>query len=70
MANHRSDPTANAAIGSVSKEWNRMKKRAKRLVWLKEQGLLTPAQERLARREFRGIYRRLLERPWDEDEEE
>lgn len=60
MSNYRSDPTANAAIGAVDKELNRMRKRAQEIRRLRLQGRFTPAEEMKARRQFIGIYRRLL----------
>ena len=56
-----SNPTANAAIGAVDKEMKAMQKKARRLKELRRKGLLTPQEEALARRQFIGIYRRLLE---------
>ena len=54
--NHRSDPTANAAIGSVQREWERLAKLAERI-------RLEPCSEWSLRqkRRFTGIYRRLLD---------
>lgn len=52
---HRSDPTADQAIGAVSREWNRMER-------LAEQIRKNPYSDwALAQsRKFTGIYRRLL----------
>lgn len=61
MANHYSNPTANTAIGAVDRELRIMRKRAQSLKRLRQQGKLTPQQEAVARRQFVGIYRRLLE---------
>lgn len=60
MSNYRPDPTANAAIGAVDKEIRLKAKRAKRIKELRQRGLLTPAAEAQARREFTGIFRHLL----------
>ena len=60
MSNYYSDPTANAAIGAVDKELNRMRKNAARLKMLRWQGRLS-AEEAAARKQFVGIYRRVLE---------
>ena len=60
MSNHRSDPTANAAIGAVDKELARMVKRAEKIRRLRRQGRFAPEDEAKARKEFVGIYRRLL----------
>lgn len=56
MANH-SDPTANAAIGAVSREWKNLVKRA---ISLRATG---PEPTREERRLFTGIYRQLLAMP-------
>ena len=54
MATH-SDPTANAAVGSVGREWKRMIRKAISVQRTGRQ--LTPEEAR----SFTGIYRRLLE---------
>ena len=56
-----SNPTANAAIGSIDAEIRKLRKEAKRLGQLKRQGRLTPQMEAQARKRFVGIYRRFLE---------
>lgn len=56
--NHRADPTANAAIGSVSREWNQMVRLALRI----RQSGDSEWAERESRR-FTGIYKRLLTDP-------
>jgi len=60
MSNHYSNPTANAAIGAVDREINRMRKKAARLKALHRQGKLTQQELARARKEFTGIYRRIL----------
>lgn len=55
-----SNPTENAAIGAVDREIKVMRKRAQQIRNLRKKGLLTPEHELCARREFTGIYRRLL----------
>lgn len=60
MSNHYSNPTANAAIGAVDREINRMRKKAARLKNLQQQGKLTDRELNRARKEFTGIYRRIL----------
>ena len=57
-----SNPTANAAIGSIDREIRKMEKRAKRLKERKDCGRLSPQQEAAAYREFSGIFRPILER--------
>lgn len=61
MSNYYSNPTANAALGSVERELKQMKKRAKQLRRYYRLGLLTPEEICRARRQFTGIYRRFLE---------
>ena len=58
MATH-SDPTANAAVGSVNREWGRMLKKA--IALRKTNRDLTPEEERM----FTGIYSLLLREPVD-----
>ena len=58
MAIHR-DPTADAAIGSVNREWKRMVRRAVQI--RKTHGELSEEE----RQKFTGIYRRLLNEPVD-----
>ena len=57
--NHR-DPTAERAIGTVNREWNRMVRLAIRV--RQNPQYQTPEVEQ----EFTGIYRRLLTDPLDE----
>lgn len=57
--NNHSDPTANQAIGAVSREWSRMLSLA--ISIRRNPQLLTPKTEQ----EFTGIYRRLLTDPLD-----
>lgn len=56
-----SDPTANAAIGSVDKELRLMRRKAQKLRELRLNGRLTHEEEARARRQFVGIYRHLLD---------
>jgi len=60
-----SNPTANTAIGAVDRELKQMEKRARQLKRRKQQGLLTPEEEALARKQFIGIYRRFLREALD-----
>ncbi len=61
MANYHSDPTANAAIGTVDKEFKTMRKIAERLKALRKSGRLTPEAEARARSQFTGIFSHILE---------
>ncbi len=56
--NHRADPTANTAIGSVSREWNQMVRLA---LCIRQSGNSEWAQRESRR--FTGIYKRLLTDP-------
>ena len=58
---HR-DPTANAAVGSVEREYKQMQKEAERIRALRRSNALTREEEQRARRRFIGIYRPLLEK--------
>ncbi len=62
MAIHN-DPTANMAIGSVSREWKRMVRKA---IALRKSNREPSPEER---RMFTGIYKNLLTEPLDELEE-
>ena len=55
---YRSDPTANRALGSINREWNRMAKLAERI-------RRDPWSDWALResRRFTGIFRRLLTDP-------
>ncbi len=57
---NRRDPTADRAIGSVNREWNRMVALAVKI--RQNPRYLTPEVQR----EFTGIYRRLLTDPLEE----
>ncbi|MBR1708308.1 MAG: hypothetical protein IJ719_05700 [Clostridia bacterium] len=57
-----SDPTANKAIGAVSREWNRMVKLAIRI---RKNETRNPEWVDSKRELFTGIYRRLLSDPMD-----
>lgn len=52
MSRIYSDPTANAAIGHLDKELDRMRKTVKRLRQLRSQGALTPDALERARSRF------------------
>lgn len=57
-----SNPTANAAIGTIDRQIRKMEKLAKHLKERKAAGRLTPSQEAAAYRQFKGIFRPILER--------
>ena len=56
MSGYR-DPTAEAAVGTVSREWRQMVRKA--IALRKTARELTPEEQKL----FTGIYRRLLSEP-------
>ncbi len=59
MATH-SDPTANAAIGAVGREWKQLLRKA--IAVRRANRALTPEERKL----FTGIYSMLLTEPMDE----
>lgn len=59
MATH-SDPTANAAIGAVGREWKQLLRKA--IAVRRSNRTLTPEEKKL----FTGIYSMLLTEPLDE----
>ncbi len=59
MSNYYSDPTANAAIGSIDKEMKRLTAKAHRIRRLRERGALTEADVAFAHEHFRGYFRQL-----------
>ncbi len=62
MSRTYSDPTASAAIGSLDKELERMRKKVKELRALRRENLLTPETELQARSRFStGMMRRLFD---------
>lgn len=62
MSRTYSDPTASAAIGSLDKELERMRKKVKELRALRRENLLTPETELQARSRFStGMVRRLFD---------
>lgn len=70
MRNYYSDPTANAAIGAFNKEWNKMQRKANRMKALYLEGKLNYEEEEKAYKQFRGIYRPLLDKALQEAVEE
>ena len=69
MSKMYSDPTARAAIGSLDKELERMKKTAKELREKRRAGVLTPELQQRARMRFpTGMVRRLFDAAMDAPE--
>ena len=58
---HYSNPTENAAVGTVDRELKRLQKLAKRIRQRNRMGLLTAEELADARKQFVGIYRRFLQ---------
>ncbi len=65
-----SNPTENAALGSVNRDWSRLKKLANRIRRRRLEGRLTQRELDAARKQFVGIYRILLVKAMTEDSEE
>lgn len=57
---HYSNPTANVAIGAVDRELRMMRRRAEQIKRHRKNGQLTAEELALARKQFIGIYARLL----------
>ena len=57
---HYSNPTENAAIGSVDRELRQMQKWAAQIKERRKRNQLTPQELARARKAFVGIYRRFL----------
>lgn len=60
MANY-SDPTAAQALGPINREFSRLEKKAKRLRKLYDEGKITREDLEREQRQFRGIYRNVLQ---------
>ena len=56
-----SDPTAAMALGPINREFNRLEKKAERLVQRLAEGKITPEQLDKARAQFTGIYKHVLD---------
>ncbi len=65
-----SDPTANAAVGNINREFSKLEKKAKRLRRLLREGKLSPTDLQKAGTQFTGIYRHVLSNVLNEDCEE
>ncbi len=57
---HFSDPTANAAVGNINREFAKLEKKAKRLRRLLQEGKLSPEDLQKEGAAFIGIYRHVL----------
>ena len=63
---HYSNPTENAAVGTVDRELKRLQKLAKRIRQRNRMGLLTAEELADARKQFVGIYSRFLREALEE----
>lgn len=61
MSNYYSNPTANTAMGAVDKEIRAMREWAREIRRLHREDKLGQLELELARKRFRGVYRRFLE---------
>jgi len=62
-----SDPTANAAIGAVDKEFREKKRLAQKLKRLRKEGVLTEEEVRQSRKQFTGVFSNLYFLIFDND---
>lgn len=67
---HFSDPTANAAVGNINREFSRLEKKAKHLCRLFLEGKLSSQDLQKAGEQFTGIYRHVLTNALIEAEKE
>ena len=65
-----SDPTANLALAGINREFSRLEKKAKRLKARLKEGTLSPEALKKAQSEYTGIYRHVLTRILEEEDEE
>ncbi len=61
MGYYYSDPTAARALGNINREFSKLEKKAKRLRKLRDEGKISAKALQHAQKEFKGIYRHLLE---------
>ncbi len=59
-----SDPTANAALGAIEKEFRDKEKQIDRLKALRRKGKLSDEQVLEASRQFTGIFRHVFDEFW------
>lgn len=58
--NYYNDPTAGAALGNINREFNRLERKAKRLVNLYYKGQISSEALKKAQGEFKGLYSHIL----------
>lgn len=56
-----SDPTASKALSGINREFARLKKKAKHLRKLRDEGKISPQALERAQAQFTGIYRHVLD---------
>ena len=66
--NYYSDPTASKAIGNIDREFSKQTKKAKRLCDLYKKGKLSAEALNNARKEFKGLYRYVLDNALEKTE--
>lgn len=65
-----SDPTASQALGSINREFSRLEKKAKYLRRRLKEGTLSSQALERAREQYTGIYRHVLDRVLQQEDEE
>lgn len=55
-----SDPTANAAIGNINREFSKLEKKAKKIRKLLKEGKISLEDIEIAQAKFKGIYQHVL----------
>ncbi len=65
-----SDPTASRALGSINREFSRLEKKAKYLRRRLKEGTLSSQALERAREQYTGIYRHVLDRVLQQEDEE
>lgn len=66
--NYYSDPTASKAIGNINREFLTQIKKAKKLYKLYSQGKLSQVDLERERKQFKGLYRYVLDNIFEEEQ--
>lgn len=56
-----SDPTAAKALSGINREFSRLEKKAKHLRKLRDEGKISPQALEQAQKQFKGLYRHVLD---------
>ncbi len=64
---HYADPTANAALGDINREFSRLEKKARRLQERYKRGEISDEALERAQQQYTGIYRHVLRRVLTEE---